>query len=76
MRKIKKLYLQVTTDKYRLPLLVADSPKELAKMMGTKDVNINSALSHAKKRRDNSMYEVVEYDAEEYEKEMRQYYEN
>lgn len=76
MRKTKKLYLQVTTDKYRLPLLVADSPKELAQMMGTNVSNILSTISHTKERHGVSKYEVVEYDAEEYEKEMRQYYEN
>lgn len=28
------LWLMITTDKYELPLIVADSPKELAKLAG------------------------------------------
>lgn len=29
-----KLYLKVTKDKYELPIAVAESPRELAKMTG------------------------------------------
>lgn len=76
MKKTKKLYLQVTTDKFRLPIFIADSPGELAQMTGSSVANILSTISHTKERHGVSKYEVVEYDAEEYEREMRQYYEN
>lgn len=40
-----KLYLKVTKDKYELPLAVADSPEELAIMVGTTPKNVLSCIS-------------------------------
>lgn len=40
-----KLYMKVTKDKYELPLAVADSAKELAAMVGTKENTVNSCIS-------------------------------
>lgn len=37
-----KLWLEVTKDKYELPLAVADSAKELAQMVGTTESNVRS----------------------------------
>ena len=41
-----KLYLQVTRDKYELPLAIADSPAELARITGAKPATVASTLSH------------------------------
>lgn len=51
-----KLYLKVTRDKYELPVAVAESPKELAIMLGTTKNNVLSSIS--KKRRTWVMVEV------------------
>ena len=56
-----KLYLRVTKDKYELPVAVADSPRELAKMTGVSRATILSALSHAKTGTvRSSVYKLVE----------------
>lgn len=41
-----KLYLRTTTDEYELPVAVADSPRELAKMLGTTKDSVLSSISH------------------------------
>lgn len=51
-----KLYLKVTRDKYELPVAVAESPKELAIMLGTTKNNVLSSIS--KKRHTWVMVEV------------------
>lgn len=51
-----KLYLKVTRDKFELPVAVAESPKELAIMLGTTKNNVLSSIS--KKRRTWVMVEV------------------
>lgn len=43
------LYVKTTLDEYELPLAVAESPKELAKMTGTNVNVILSSLSHKRK---------------------------
>lgn len=56
-----KLYLRVTKDKYELPIAVADSPRELAQMLGVTRASILSSISHAKSGRlKSSSYKVVE----------------
>lgn len=58
-----KLYLLVSDDKYRLPLIVADSPKELARLAGVSKSTVCTALWRCQKgERINSRYEVVEID--------------
>ena len=60
-----KLYLRVTKDKYELPVAVADSPRELAKMTGVSRDTILSSLSHVKDGRiRNSIYKMVEVEDE------------
>lgn len=50
----------VTKDKYELPLVVADTVAELAKLTGQKRSSVASAISHAKKKGFSSRYvEVV-----------------
>lgn len=60
-----KLYLKVTKDRYELPLAVADSPRELAKMIGVSRDTINTALSKVKAGEvRNSTYKIVEVEDE------------
>lgn len=54
------LYIKVTKDKYELPVAVADTVVELAKMVGTTEQSIYSSMSHAKVRGQNSPYKKVE----------------
>jgi hypothetical protein len=42
---MKKLYIKVSKDKYRLPLAVADSVPELSRMTGVSINVIASAIS-------------------------------
>lgn len=42
------VWLKVTTDKYELPVAVADSAAELASLVGVKECNIYSSMSHVK----------------------------
>lgn len=54
------VYMLVTQDKYELPLVVADTVAELAKLTGQKRSSVASAISHAKKKGFSSRYvEVV-----------------
>lgn len=45
------LYMMTTRDKYELPLAIADSPSELAKITGASQNTILSCLSHKKTRK-------------------------
>ena len=40
-----KLYLKTTTDDLELPIAVAESPGELAKMLGTTKGSVNSCIA-------------------------------
>lgn len=44
-----KVYMKVTGDKYELPIAIADSPKELAEMVGVKANSISSQITRAEK---------------------------
>lgn len=57
MQEKKYLWLLVTKDKYELPLAVADTANELARMTGTTKNNIVSQISRGNKK---SMYRRVE----------------
>ena len=56
MQEKKYLWLLVTKDKYELPLAVADTANELARMTGTTKNNIVSQISRGNKK---SMYRRV-----------------
>lgn len=43
------LYMAVTKDKYRLPLAVADSMRELAQMCGVKESSVGHGIALAEK---------------------------
>lgn len=52
--------MEVSDDQFKLPIAVADSVNELARLTGTTTNNIYSCISHAKKHGRNSKYIVVE----------------
>ena len=58
------LYMKVTRDEYELPLAVAETKAELARMLGIKREHVRTAFSHAKKFK-NPTYVVVEVDDED-----------
>ena len=41
-----KIYMYVTKDEYELPIAVADTPRELARMLGTTANTVKSSISH------------------------------
>lgn len=51
---MKKLYVKCTTDKYELPIAVADNPGELANMLGVTTGTVRSSTS----KRKNGYYKV------------------
>ena len=53
------LYMKVTKDEYELPVAVAETKAELARMLGIKREHVRTAFSHAKKFK-NPTYVVVE----------------
>lgn len=55
-----KLYLQVTKDKYELPVAISDTPAGLARICGVSKNTVLSAISHAKERKRGSIYRRVE----------------
>ena len=59
------IWLKVTNDKYELPVAVADSAEELAKMCGVKVNNIHSSRSHAQARGNKTRYLKVEINEKE-----------
>jgi hypothetical protein len=46
---VSKLYLRTTQDELELPIAVADSPTELARMCGTTANNVSSSIAHGRK---------------------------
>ena len=60
-----KIYMEITRDKYELPLAVADSPARLAEMCGVTKNNVYSTISHVKSGRyQRGRYVKVEVDDE------------
>lgn len=53
------LYMRVTEDEYELPLAVADTVGELARICNDKPNNISSCICHAKRRKQRSRYQKV-----------------
>lgn len=61
-----KIYMKVTKDEYQLPVAVADSVRELAKMVGVTPEMVHHLLSAHKKGISKScMYVCVEVDDDE-----------
>ena len=55
-----KLYMRVTKDKFELPLIVAESGRELAEILGIRPNVVYSSISHKHKG-----WVVVEVEDEE-----------
>lgn len=55
----RQVYIKVTKDKYELPIAVADSPMELAKICGTTSNAIRSGIYHEKKNGKRSCFKKV-----------------
>lgn len=59
------IWMKVTKDKYELPVAVADSPMELARILGISSNTINSSISHVKTGKiKTSVFKKVEVDDE------------
>lgn len=43
---VRSVYMKVTRDEYRLPLAVADSASEMARLQGTTRNAVYSSVSH------------------------------
>ena len=46
---MSKVWMKVTNDEYELPIAVADSVSELAKIVNAKPTHISSAVCHGSK---------------------------
>ena len=57
--KTRSLYLLVSSDKYELPLAVADTTRELSALIGVREDAIRSAMSKARKRGNRCRYVKV-----------------
>lgn len=64
------LYVKVTDDKYELPIAVADSAGELAKMLGVKKNTVLTKISHGRQgiRTTYHRVEIDDTEVEEWEK--------
>lgn len=60
-----RLWMLITKDKYELPILVANTERELAELCGVKTTSIAARIKHAKDRREWSRYVKVEWDDKE-----------
>ena len=58
------VYMMVTKDEYELPVAIADTAPELARMVGTTENSIRSWISHSKNGGYRSPYCKVEIDEE------------
>ena len=59
------VYMKVTNDEYELPVAIADSFVELARMLGIKPQSIYDSMSHVKSRGSWTPYIRVEIGEEE-----------
>ena len=59
------VYMLVTKDKYELPLVVADTIRELADKCGVEPITIRSFISHQKSKGRPSKYIRVDFDDED-----------
>lgn len=55
------LYMKTTYDEYELPIAVADTPRELAEMIGTSAGVVSSSISHGR----STFHKIVIEDSEE-----------
>lgn len=69
LQKAKKcVYIVVSPDKYKLPMAVAETPDELADMLGIRSEYVLRQLSRVRKKRPkHSKYEIIYVNKEEWE---------
>lgn len=60
----RNVWLKVTMDEFELPLAVADSSAELAKICGVTAESIQSSMSRAKRKGQKSPYRKVRVERE------------
>ena len=53
------VWMKVTSDKYELPVCIADTVEELAKICGTTKNSICSSICHAKRKKFRTPYVKV-----------------
>ena len=53
------LYMAVTMDEFALPLAVADTQAELARMMGVKEQSVRACICNSKKQKTSMYLKVV-----------------
>ena len=58
------LWMEVSRDKYEHPIVIADSPQELAEKCGVKVHSIHSYMSHCRKTNAHCKYVKVEVEDE------------
>ena len=61
------LYMEVTKDKYELPVAVADSVTELARLVGIGKSGVSKSITYAKRYGGKSKYVKVVLEDDEYE---------
>jgi len=62
---MKKLYIAVSKDEYELPIAVADTPTELARMVGVSRKTIYNQLNRSRHGKiKQAIYKAVEVDDE------------
>lgn len=59
-----KVYMRVTDDEYELPVAIADTQADLARMVGVGTNTVCSALYKVRKWGQRSVYKEVEIDDE------------
>lgn len=59
-----KVYMRVTDDEYELPVAIADTQTELARMLGVNANTVISALSKVRRTGSKSVYKEVQIDDE------------
>ena len=48
MMRTRPIYMEITTDEYELPLAVADTIDELARIVHRKPSTLNYSINHSK----------------------------
>lgn len=62
---MRKIYIKISKDKYRLPLAVADTASELARICGVKTSTVSRMIKKGKEGA-NTSYIVVEVEDGEF----------
>lgn len=63
---MRTLYTATTRDEYELPIAVADTPRELARKVGTSRQTVLSVITHAKEHKWHCSYHKIVYTDKEW----------